>query len=359
VPERSSVVGSARLPRPTRGAASLLALAVGLELIGRVLGSRGLTLVAAGFIGTLIAAAVLTPRISGVRLTFDGAARLTAGAESTIRLVATAPTGWRRIGPLLVTDTTLAYDETAVMITAMHPGESVAATYPIRPPQRGHWLASTVTVEALSPLGGFARRRTVSLPGALWVHPGAARPLPLPTLGSLRAHDGSRTRRSPAGAEIAGLREWRAGDPAGRVHWRASARRNQIVVMEREDNQRVNVLVAIGVAGDDDAWERAVARSAATAVDALRSGHGLDLLCAEGPVAARTARDVLDFFAELVHPAPAGTETIAASLRRAGPGAVLVWLSTQPPPDDVSAVVRSASVGLVRAVSAGVPGPPS
>jgi uncharacterized protein (DUF58 family) len=355
VPERSFVVGSAGLPRPTRGAGSLLALAVGLELVGRVLGSRGLTLVAAGFIGTLIAAAVLTPRISGTRLTFDGAARLTAGASSAIGLVATAPDGWRGIGPILVTDTTPAYADTAVMISTLRPGESAVATFPVRPPQRGHWLASTVTVEALSPLGGFARRRTVSLPGALWVHPSAARPLPLPSLGSLAARHGSRTRRSPVGTEIAGLREWRTGDPAGRVNWRASARRNQIVVMEREDNQRVAVLIAIGVAGDDDAWERAVARSAATAVDALRSGHSLDLLRADGPVTARTARDVLDFFAELVDPAPASTETIAASLRRAGPGAVLVWLSAQPPPADVAAVVRSASAGFVSALSAATP----
>jgi uncharacterized protein (DUF58 family) len=334
---------------------SLLALAVGLELVGRVLGSRGLSLVAAGFIGTLIAAAVLTPRISGTKLTFDGAARLIAGAETSVGLVASAPAGRRGIGPILVTDTTPAYAETAVMISALRPGESAAATYPVRPPQRGHWLASTATVEAVSPLGGFTRRATVSLPGGLWVHPSAARPLPLPSLGSLNARHGSRTRRSPVGTEIAGLREWRAGDPAGRVHWRASARRNQIVVMEREDNQRVAVLIAVGVPGEDDTWERAVAGSAATAVDALRSGHSLDLLTAAGAVTARTARDVLDFFAELDDPAPATTWTIAASLRRAGPGAVLVWLSAQPPPADVAAVVRSASAGFVRALGPATP----
>jgi uncharacterized protein (DUF58 family) len=351
VPERTSVVGSVSPPRPTRGAASLLALAVGLELVGRVLGSRGLSLVAAGFIGTLIAAAVLTPRISGTKLALDAPARLVAGAEASLTLVATAPGGWRRIGPILVTDTTAAYDETAVMFSALRPAESAVATYPVRPPARGHWPASTVTVEAVSPLGGFARRRTVSLPGALWVHPSAARPLPSPSLGSVRARDGARSRRTPAGTEIAGLREWRAGETAGRVHWRASARRNQIVVMDREDNQRVAVLIAIGVVGDDDAWERAVARSAATAVDALRSGHGLDLLCADGPVTARTARDVLDFFAELLDPAPTPVATIAASLRRAGPGAVLVWLSSQPPPTEVTVALRAASAGCIRAVA--------
>jgi uncharacterized protein (DUF58 family) len=173
--------------------------------------------------------------------------------------------------------------------------------------------------------------------------------LPLPSLGSLRTRDGSRTRRSPVGAEIAGLREWRAGDPAARVHWRASAKRNQIVVMERDDNQRVAVLVATGRPGESDAWERAVARTAATAVAALRSGDGVVLLSADATVTARTARDVLDCFAELDEPTPTPTVAIARSLRRAGHGAVLVWLSVDPPPADVTAAARSASATLVRA----------
>jgi uncharacterized protein (DUF58 family) len=349
VPERSTVVGSAWLPRPTSGAASLLGLAVGLELVGRVLGSRGLTLVAAGFIGTLVAAAVLTPRISGATLVLDGPARLVAGAESTLGLSVTAPDRRLRVGPFLVTDTTPAYAETAVMTPALRRGETATAALPVRPPQRGHWPGASITVEAVSPLGGFIRRRHVTLPGSTWVHPKAARTLALPHVGSLRTRDGSRTRRSPVGTEIAGLREWRAGDPAGRVHWRASARRNQIVVMERDDNQRVAVIVAIGSAGTGDAWEQAVARTAATAVDALRAGNSLVLLTADATVTALTARDVLDGFAELADPAPTQAATVAASLHRAGPDAVLIWLSSQSPTPDIVSAVRAASATLVRA----------
>jgi uncharacterized protein (DUF58 family) len=353
VPERSSVVGSAWLPRPTGGAASLLALAVGLELVGRVLGSRGLTLVAAGFIGTLVAAALLTPRISGTTITLDGPARMVAGAESFIGVQVSAPAGRRRVGPFLLTDTTPAYAETAVMTPALRPGERVVATFPVRPPLRGHWPGSTVSVEAMSPLGGFVRRRTVTLPGSTWVHPSGARSLPLPSLGSLRTRDGSRTRRSPAGTEIAGLREWRPGDPAARVHWRASARRNQIVVMDRDDNQRIAVIVATGRAGQGDGWEHAVARTAATAVEALRGGHSLALLSADSAVTAGTARDVLDCFAELAEPASTPGAAIASALHRAGPGAVLVWLSTEPAPVDVAVALRAASATLVSALPLG------
>jgi uncharacterized protein (DUF58 family) len=353
VPERSSVVGSAWLPRPTGGAASLLALAIGLELVGRVLGSRGLTLVAAGFIGTLVAAALLTPRISGATIALDGPARMVAGAESLIAVQISVPAGRRRIGPFLLTDSTPAYAGTAVMAPALRPGERVVATFPVRPPVRGHWTGSTVSVEAVSPLGGFVRRRTLTLPGATWVHPAAARSLPLPTSGSLRTRDGSRTRRDPAGTEIAGLREWRPGDPAARVHWRASARRNQIVVMERDDNQRIAVIVATGRPGRGDAWEHAVARSAATAVEALRGGHSLALLSADSVVTAGTARDVLDCFAELAEPPSTSGAAVAAALHRAGPGAVLVWLSTEPAPVEVAVALRAASATLVSALPLG------
>jgi uncharacterized protein (DUF58 family) len=341
------------LPRPTRGAASLLALAVGLELVGRVLGSRGLTLVAAGFIGTLVAAALLTPRISGATITLDAPARLVAGTESFIGLQAGGPTGRRRVGPFLITDTTPAYAETAVMTPTLRPGERVVATFPVRPPSRGHWPECTVTVEAVSPLGGFVRHRSVTLAGALWVHPAAASSLSLPSLGTLRTRHGSRSRRSPAGTEIAGLREWRPGDQAARVHWRASARRNQIVVMERDDNQRIAVVVATGTTGEGDGWEVTVARTAATAVEALRGGHSLALVSAGSTVTTGTARDVLDHFAELAAPGSTPAAAVASALHRAGPGAVLVWLSTEPPPADVVAVVRAASATLRSALPRG------
>lgn len=353
MPDLPGVVGAARLPRPTRAGQSLLALAVGLELLGRLLGSRGLTLVAAGVIGTLLAAALLTPRISGVAVRLELPARLTAGAESFVGLHLTAPVRRvRSVGPLLVTDRSPAYAETTVVVPVLRPGRSAVASFPIRPGRRGHWQAGTVCVEAASPLGGFVRRGTVTLPVDLWVHPAPARLLPLPRVGSQRTSEGSHSRTSPTGSEIAGLREWQAGDPAGRVHWRASARRNQIVVMERDDNRQVAVLIAVGSSDRSGAWEHAVGRCAATAVAAVRSGHSVVLLLADGTVTARSARDVLDRFAELKAATAPTAAAIVTSLRRAGPGAMLIWLSAEAPPAQIRAAARAASTGIVSALPA-------
>ena len=149
------------------------------------------------------------------------------------------------------------------------------ARYPIRPQHRGHWPVGAVRVEGVSPLGGFVRRRTVTLPMSTV---GASGPGATPEPADpRRAEHQARLPKPavPAGAEIAGLREWQAGDPAARVHWRASARRNQLVVMERDDNQRIVVVVAMGRWEVSERWEQAVGRCAATAIAGIQSGHSV------------------------------------------------------------------------------------
>jgi uncharacterized protein (DUF58 family) len=306
--EGACVVGRALLPRPTRGGLGLFALAITFELLGRLIDSDGLSFVAAGLLGTFVAAAALTPGISGTRVRREAPSRLTAGATSRVRLVVTAPAGrWGRTGPLLLTESSSAYDDTSVLTPPLRRGASAVATIAVTPAHRGHWYDVTVTVLATSPLGGFERRRSITLAASTWVHPRSAYPWPLPARGSQRSQEGKRSSRSALGTEIAGLREWHSGDPAGRVHWRASARRQQIVVMDREDNRAVALLVVIGRSGVGPAWEDTVARAAATAVAAVRSGHSVVLLGGEDGDEA--------------------PEALERALRRAGPDAAVLRLS--------------------------------
>jgi uncharacterized protein (DUF58 family) len=358
VPERTAVSASAWLPRPTRAALGLLALAVGVELFGRLLGSRGLSVVAAGLIGTVIAAALLTPRVSGVTVALRAPTRIAVGAESAVQLVVAAPPSRRwRSGPFLLTVASPAYGDATVMTPTVPAGGRAAVSYPVRPTRRGHWTGTNVTIETVSPLGGFVRRKNLIRRNEMWVYPPPAPPLPLPMSGSTLARAGSRTRVSPTGSEIAGLRQWQPGDPAARVHWRASARRNQLVVMERDDNQQQALLVALGRVETVDSFELAVARTAATALAALRSGHRVHLLTDHGAVALWTARDVMDRFAELSAAASPSAGSVAEALRRADVGAVVIWLSADPPSPEVDQAVRAAAATLVSAIPAVERGP--
>ncbi len=355
MPSRTGLSASAWLPRPTRAALGLLALAIGVELLGRLLGSRGLSVVAAGLIGTVIAAALLTPSVSGVTVALRAPTRIAVGAESAVRLIVTAPPQryWRS-GPFLLAVSSPAYGDATVMTPTVPAGSSAVTMYRVSPARRGHWNGTEVTIEAVSPLGGFVRRRKLTCPIEMWVHPAPARELRLPMSGSTVVRAGSRARRSPTGSEIAGLRQWQPGDPAARVHWRASARRNQLVVMERDDNQQQALLVVLGRVETGDRFELAVARTAATAVAALRSGFSVRLLSDRGDVVAiRSTRDLLERFAEFAAVDSPNPESVGSALRQAGEGAVVVWLSADQPSAQVDQAVRAAAATLVSALAGG------
>lgn len=85
---------------------------------------------------------------------------------------------------------------------------------------------------------------------------------------------GEDARRPGDGVDVLGVREYRRGDALRAVAWKASARRDQLVVRELEDPARARVRVDVA-AGD---WERASLDRALEVVcgvadDAARAGH--------------------------------------------------------------------------------------
>jgi uncharacterized protein (DUF58 family) len=127
--------------------------------------------------------------------------------------------------------------------------------------------------------------------------------------------------------------------------------------MESDDNQQQALRVALGRVETVDSFELAVARTAATALAALRSGHRVHLLTDHGAVALWTARDVMDRFAELSAAASPSAGSVAEALRRADVGAVVIWLSADPPSPEVDQAVRAAAATLVSAIPAVERGP--
>lgn len=77
------------------------------------------------------------------------------------------------------------------------------------------------------------------------------------------------------------MRDYRAGDPARWVHWRSSARRDQLVVreFEQEVSTPVSILVTGMDTGDapDSAFEAVVSAAASVALYALATGHPVEL----------------------------------------------------------------------------------
>jgi uncharacterized protein (DUF58 family) len=357
VPEAKAAPTSGRslgwltqLPRPTRSAALLLLLAVILELLGRLIGSTGVTVAAAAALGAVIGDAVLTPTVHGIGITHPIPDRMTAGIALRTQLtITTAGAGRRMRQSIIVTDRHPALPPSRVVSPLLRPGAAAVAVVVATPPRRGYWAdARQLSFEACSPLGGFVRRGSTSRQVQTWVHPAPAPAFRLPDVVHGRAPGSSTSPRSGAGTEFFSLREWRSGDSASAIHWRASARRSHLVVMDREQPAHSSMLVIAGpaaVAGEG--WERAIARAAATAVAAKRAGRAIRMLDGDHATTPTSPRDILDWFARLDLAATANRAAVQSALQTSGEGAVVLWLSAAPPSPEIVGVLRAAAVGAL------------
>ncbi|GAB2520468.1 DUF58 domain-containing protein [Paramicrobacterium agarici] len=130
------------------------------------------------------------------------------------------------------------------------PGERRAARQRLTPFRRGDRTSSHVTVRSFGPLRLGARQATLSAPGRLRVLPPFNARKHLPSrLARLRELDGA----SPVmvrgqGTEFDSLREYVRGDDVRSIDWRATARRQDLVVRtwRPERDRRVVIIIDTG-----------------------------------------------------------------------------------------------------------------
>lgn len=165
------------------------------------------------------------------------------------------------------------------------PGGSVSLSYRAKP-ARGLYRLEALLVEARDPLGLAPRRLELSCPAEVWVLPRyedlsrleiwARRTLVMP--GTARA------RRSGAGLEFYGVREYRPGDQVRRLAWKVFARRGELAIVEFEEERAAEVAVILDVrartylGASPELFECAVRAAASLAQYYLRQGHRVALL---------------------------------------------------------------------------------
>ncbi len=180
----------------------------------------------------------------------------------------------------------------------------------VGPLARGSILAEAWVLESGDPLGFFQFRRR-GVDGEVG--------LVLPRFTSLTAQPQAReleasvaAPRSGSGTELFGVREYRAGEPLRRIHWRSSARHGKLVVREYEPPG----VQTVGIFCDPSPPTREVADqvarlAASEAWDCIREG-GRVVLWAPGfepslPSEARSLWALLEWLAR--YPSPIRTET--------------------------------------------------
>ena len=164
---------------------------------------------------------------------------------------------------------------------------STTVAYRVVPSHRGRRDLGAVTVRYPSPFGLVARQERTSIAGSVDVYPDvhAARDLELlrrqgrqdARLGSLRVRGGN--------TEFERLRPYRVGDEVRHVDWRASARRDELIVRQMQTESNQNVVFAIdvgrGMRGESEgltAVDHALNAALLTADVAVRGGDKAGLL---------------------------------------------------------------------------------
>jgi uncharacterized protein (DUF58 family) len=316
-----------------------------LYLLSRLTGGVWLGLVACAIGATGLCGLVLARLLKTARLTARGEPRVAAGAARRVQIVVRNSGRWP-LPPLRVTYEREGFDWCVVLVPALRPGGEASVDTDMRACARGIYEDARMSVAVASPLGIVGAWMSLP-PKPVIVHP--APTLAMPSVvggvgGVLASAD-----RPGRGIDVHGLRSWLPGDAAASVHWRTSARRGELLVLERAEELGGGFAVLAGQFRPDDAGEAAVARAAATAVAAIRDGRRVSLFGGtSGNLLASADRvAVLDWFAAVRGDIlPSGDVAVAAG-RAAGWGGTVLWLASGPPPPDVARAIRSCGVALV------------
>lgn len=242
-----------------------------------------LLLVAAVCVGDALAA----QPVSSLRLTRAGATSCRLGDAVEVTLSVTNPGPRRLHGQLRdawvpsagATPRTHALDVPA--------GERRVLATVLEPTRRGDRLPDHVTIRSVGPLGLAARQGRHEIPWRVRVQPPFTSRRHLPErLARLRQLDGAVALRVRGqGTEFDTLRDYVAGDDVRSIDWRATARRQEVVVRTwRPERDRTLLLVvdtsrtSAGRVGDVPRLDAALDAALLLCALASRAGDRVDLL---------------------------------------------------------------------------------
>ena len=295
-------VAVSRLPRGTPLGRRAGLIGIGLLFAGFNTGNNLFYLVftvlaASELVGFHLAGRALRRLKAEVALPKRG--RAGAPMRITIRLTNTS----RRLPvPALVWGLRASGGELAeVRTAALSPGASGSGTGRLVPAGRGPLRVELAEARTEFPLG-LARRaaKLVPLEAGTLVTPQLG-PLRPASAGSRRGDVRQLAQPKGTGEEPLDAREYRPGDDARRIDWKASARCGELMWRDRRGEPPRAIRVSLERSGEEGpAFEERVSRAAASAVSALARGRAVcfvsdewELLPRSGPAQRRRILDYL------------------------------------------------------------------
>lgn len=158
-----------------------------------------------------------------------------------------------------------------VVLYSLAKGQSARAEVTALPDERGWYVDPPLKIECAAPLGLWSTRRLVPCAGSLEIAPEMP-PIQVPWHmgGNDPLAEGlTEPPRRGAGLDFMALREYIPGDPVRHIHWPSSARRDEPVVREYQQEGVRPIVVIPDVAGSGPTTERIISISGSIVRDAI------------------------------------------------------------------------------------------
>jgi uncharacterized protein (DUF58 family) len=312
--------------------------AAGLLAGGRLLGADELSVLGLAALAVLGGAAAwvaltrpaleVTRRVEPTRLHVDDRAR--------VDLVVVA----RRGTPLV--DVTETIDDGRLrarfLLAPLRSGDAAEPAYRLPTDRRGPLVIGPTTAVRTDPLGLFQRRRVVADAETVLVRPRIHAFAP-PALGAGRRHatedtPSSRAPAADAGGDFLAVRPYEVGDDPRRVHWRSSARADDLMVRQYVAPRRGHTLVVLDTRTDgpgapttDAEFERAVEAVASIVAALNRARRPFECVTTGGTVLAALGADpqrTFDRLATVMRDEPDLVDALARTRRTRPPELVVL-----------------------------------
>ncbi len=272
----------------TRQGWAVLVGAVGVLIAARLFGILELYIVGAALL-LLAAATVVYVRTIRARLRVRrtlNPARVHAGDAARVEVTATN-TGKGRTAVLSLRDPVAGTRGARLHLVPLRHAERARAAYRLPTEHRGVVAVGPLTIEVSDPFG-LARHRRLGAPQLeLTVFPHVDIVAAPPGGGDRDPMGNAVHHRSLGrqGDEFYALREYVVGDDLRRVHWRSTARHDDLMVRQDEMpwQDRTTVILDVRRASHSEAsFERAVSAAASVTTAAYRAQHNLRLMASDG-----------------------------------------------------------------------------
>ncbi len=276
------------------GRLALLAL-LGVVPVALAPGRLTVLLVGLLLLAVVVADVALAAPVAGLRLSRSGATAVRLGEAVQVRLTVANPSGRPLRAVLRDAWAPSAGASPGTQVLDVPAGQQRVLTTDLLPTRRGDRQPDRVTVRALGPLGVAGRQGRHEVPWRVRVQPafGSRRHLP-ERLSRLRLLDGRTAARTRGqGTEFDSLREHVDGDDVRSIDWRATARRQELVVRTwRPERDRRLLLVvdtgrtSAGRVGDVPRLDAVLDAALLLTALAGRAGDRVDVLALDRQVRA-------------------------------------------------------------------------